>query len=104
MLRQNIYESQTRAPQQITFDDINDHGDMELEIKEKQVQHRLMQLENTISGQMIDEVKSNYELRSKNAKYRLNVSAIWVKLINSSKSSVSVKEDEADQLQPSEIK
>ena len=103
MLKTSYRDNQVRQPA-VTIDDINDNGDMELEIKEKQVYRRLMHLESTISGQMIDELKSNYELRSKNAKYRLNVSALCVKLITGNKSSVSIKENDAEQIPASEWK
>lgn len=57
--------------------EIVDHDSYELLEKERKVYERLVELErNTISGQFIDEIKSNYELRSKNAKFRLNVSAV----------------------------
>ena len=88
----------------VTIDDINDRGDLDLEIVDKQVYQRLLHLEATISSQMMDEIKFNYELRSKNAKYRLNVSAICVKLITGNKSSVSIKETDVEHTPASEWK
>jgi len=54
------------------------------------VEERLLELERCVSGQRIDEIKSNYELRAEMAKNRMNffkaeyctiIDAVCVKLI-----------------------
>ena len=53
-------------------DDFKDNGQVELQEVQKVVQDRLKELEDCVSGQRIDEVKSNYELRAEMAKNRMN--------------------------------
>lgn len=66
-----------------------------------EVENQLLILEEVISGHRIDQLKSNYELRSKLAKFSQNVSSICVKLIRSDKQYVTIKEEDVAQYPPS---
>lgn len=56
----------------LRYNDYKNNEDVDLIEKQHIVESRLMELERMISGQRIDEVKSNYELRSQMAKNRMN--------------------------------
>lgn len=72
------------------FNKYEDNDEVEVEEMQQVVQNRLLELENCVSGQRIDEVKSNYELRAEMAKNRMLhlkaeyctiIDAVCVKLI-----------------------
>lgn len=95
----NDTQENLTGPQNDQFVDFEDEIDIIIEEKKDHVENQLLELEEVISGQQIEQVKTNYELRNKLAKFnQATISSIWVKYVLSSKQTVAVSEYDVAQL------